>query len=411
MAYDVGTLPGSARQVPAPAPRQQRLGQRPPEQVSNGWSVDEIEAGDLPALMSEIEALEARALEANAYASATFLAAALRHFPAGAAPRLVTVWRHPGQGTPRRLAGLFPLSRQAGWGAGKLLNGWSHPFTACGVPLVDRDHAVETIKAALTALNRRFDGLKALSLREVTWNGPFAAALRQAAADLGLPLDILAESRRAALVAPAKATHAPAQRRNKERRRLQRRLAERGALGFSVIEDYNGFRAALETFLSLEARGWKGRNGTALVQAPAHANFTRAMLWSAARAGKARIVLLELDGATIAAGILLTEGAHGFFWKIAYAESHAAFSPGALLALEMAEWIKSGPLSTVDSCAIPGHRMIESVWHERVTVADVMIGLSPGRTPAYAATRARELLRRDLRARVKRIYNRLRGRD
>lgn len=409
MTFDVGTVLDSALRPRPHVVRQPDSLRQPALPAGTGWSVEEIEAEDLPRLMSQIEALAERAIEANAYASATFLAAAQRHFTAGAAPRLLAVWRQPAAPQPRRLAGLFPLSRQTAWGAGKVLNGWSHPFTACGVPLVDRDEAVEVIRTALTALSTGRSRQNALSLRDVIWNGPFAAALKQAADSLGLPLDLLSQSRRAALIAPAMATEAPSPRRNKERRRLQRRLSEKGALAFSVIEEYNGFRAALETFLSLEARGWKGRNGTALVQAPAHANFTRAMLWSAARAGKAKIVLLELDGATIAAGILLTEGDHGFFWKIAYCESHAAFSPGALLALEMAEWIKTGALARVDSCAIPGHRMIESVWHERISVADVMIGLTPGRTPGYLATRAAEMLRRDLRARIKRIYNRLRG--
>ena len=374
----------------------------------SGFTAEWLNPAELPAIWPQCRALEAKALENNAFFSSTFLEAALRHIPA-AAPRLLAIWQTETHGIGRRLTGLFPLSAPSGWTGSATLRGWSHPFVATGTPLLDRTCARQTLNAALDAAAATKTGPMALQFALIDQNGPFAALLREVAADRGLPLSLLDAHSRAALIGTAATPDD--KRRNKERRRQQRRLSERGLIGFEVIEDYNEFRIALEDFLTLEASGWKGRNRTALIQNPSHANFTRAMLWSAARLGKARIARLTLDGRTIASGILLIEGRGARFWKIAFCESHAAFSPGALLALELAGWMAADSgLERIDSCAIPGHRMIESVWTGRIEVADVIIGLDPARTPAYQAAVARERLRRSLRARLKRIVNRLRGR-
>ena len=52
----------------------------------------------------------------------------------------------------------------------------------------------------------------------------------------------------------------------KELRRQRNRLADHGGVHFDVARTPGEVAAAIETFLRLEASGWKAKRGTALVQ-------------------------------------------------------------------------------------------------------------------------------------------------
>ena len=64
----------------------------------------------------------------------------------------------------------------------------------------------------------------------------------------------------------------------KKLRQHRRRLAEKGALESKVVNETEAVGSAVEEFLRLEAAGWKGRKGTALLCKPADATFTREMV-------------------------------------------------------------------------------------------------------------------------------------
>ncbi|MFX6226146.1 hypothetical protein ABTF68_21960, partial [Acinetobacter baumannii] len=81
---------------------------------------------------------------------------------------------------------------------------------------------------------------------------PLASALTIFAAQSARRIDILETHRRAALVT------ADPPVAGKEMRRLGRRLAEQGAVADVTTAEGLGLDAAVETFLALEAEGWKG---------------------------------------------------------------------------------------------------------------------------------------------------------
>lgn len=360
---------------------------------------------ELFALEADIRALEQMTLEPNAQGSADFLLAACHHFPENAAPSFIAVFFADDSAT-RRLVGLFPMARTRFDLTGSIRRSWTHSFSTFGAPLIAADMAETVVAALLPTLGAAPNAHSALCLSGLTADGPVAKAIQSVAASLGLKVDLLSRHQRAALSVPPASPEAY-NRRMKTRSRQRRRLSERGALTFRIAESYDEIRAALETFLAMEARGWKGANGTALVQNPAHSNFTRAMVWSAAQHGNIRIAELQLDGVTIASTVMQIAGTRGFLWKIAYDESYAAFSPGVLLILDLTQWlIEDGLCTLVDSCTEAGNPMMEALWSERIEIADLMISLRPEHLPAYRATLARERLRRDLRRRVKIIYNR-----
>jgi hypothetical protein len=124
-----------------------------------------------------------------------------------------------------------------------------------------------------------------------------------------------------------------------------------------------------------------------------------------ARDGKLRIESLDLDGKAVAMGLLIEDAAAGYFWKIAYDESYAALSPGALFVRELTGRLSAHRvLAAIDSCAAADHPMIDHIWRERITILDIGIALTDG--PRGRIVIATEGLRRSLRKSAKRLLRR-----
>ncbi len=138
-----------------------------------------------------------------------------------------------------------------------------------------------------------------------------------------------------------------------------------------------GVNVAIEAFLALEASGWKGAQGSALVLEPGRAAFARAALRGLAAEGRLRILALYVGGEPVAIGLLLIHGRCGFLWKLAVSEAHIAAAPGVLFIQSFTEWAAGQELDHIDSCAAPGDQMIEAMWPERINLCDVLVSARP----------------------------------
>jgi hypothetical protein len=191
---------------------------------------------------------------------------------------------------------------------------------------------------------------------------------------------------------------------------LRRRLAELGELESHVAADEPGVAEAAQAYLALERAGWKGRRGTALALDAALRGFFLDATRRFAGAGACRIASLRLDGRPVAAAVALLSGSRAFYWKTAYDEAYARFSPGVLVTLDLGAALRDeGRLDLVDSCAVPGHAMIEGLWQARRDIEDVLISLDPQMSDfafRAAAAAARAML--DGRAAAKAAFVRLR---
>ena len=160
----------------------------------------------------------------------------------------------------------------------------------------------------------------------------------------------------------------------------------------------------------LEASGWKGQAGTAIVSDPAIKAFVQRAVGALAADGQARIDRLSLNGTAIAATVTLSSGDTAWCWKIAYNEGLARSSPGVQLICELTESLLAEPQPLrVDSCASAGHPMIDHVWRERLALSDRLIALRPSAMPFALACRI-ETLRRSAIAAAKAVRDRLRRR-
>ena len=216
-----------------------------------------------------------------------------------------------------------------------------------------------------------------LNLDAVNVDGGLAKALRAMAARRSLPLDASNPRLRAALACGPGGSFAAllGAKRRKEWGRARRRLEERGRLEFAWSDN----RSAIEDFLALEAAGWKGERGTALVAEPNRAAFARAMLAGFASDRRLRIARLSLGGRLIASGVVLRSSGRAFYWKTAFDSAFGEFSPGVQLTLSMSRDLETEPgLALADSCADPNHSMIDRIWPARIALADYALATRAG---------------------------------
>ena len=125
--------------------------------------------------------------------------------------------------------------------------------------------------------------------------------------------------------------------RRSELRRKTRRLAELGALELDVRDGRERLDELLQEGLCLEAAGWKGRAGTAVLARPARHRFYTAIARWAAEAGILRLAFLRLDGEPLAFSFSIEDGGVHYGLKLAYDEEYKRFSPGILFVLRLIE--------------------------------------------------------------------------
>jgi CelD/BcsL family acetyltransferase involved in cellulose biosynthesis len=343
-----------------------------------------------------------RAIEGNVFAEPGFLIPAARHLGPRALQFLM-VWS---DGDKRRLVGVMaiePPRRIFG-----VVPVWRSDQAGLAAIVLDRDGADGAFQSAADWLRRERPQTAGLFVPTLAANGETARLLAAFAARWNLPFFQANASQRAILGAArderARFECALSGRRLKEWRRLRRRLEEGGPLVFRSALEAEAARRASETFLALEPKNWKGRGGAPLGGDQARAAFARSMLANLANEGKARIDSLERAGAPVAMGVVLSSKDRAFYWKTAYDEGFAEFSPGVLLTLDISRKQQDDPkTAATDSCAIEGHPMIERLWTERLGLVDCLVAIGPGGARQLKAW----LIQRDLERRLKEGAKRL----
>ena len=118
--------------------------------------------------------------------------------------------------------------------------------------------------------------------------------------------------------------------RRREVRRLRRRLEEVGAV-VSPLGRPTDVGAEVDRALALEAMGWKGRRGTAILDDPATERFYRDVAHAFARRDELRVSTVTLDGELVAFDLCIV--ANGRLWipKGSIDERQRRLSPGIVL--------------------------------------------------------------------------------
>jgi CelD/BcsL family acetyltransferase involved in cellulose biosynthesis len=298
---------------------------------------------------------------------------------------------------PARLIGLVPAISL--WRACKIplpALASADPYGTFGTPLLDRDMTDAAVVRLFS--QARKSGAHALILRNVSLEGAAMAAIAEIVRQHGLHPRVLQSYLRACLDATRDSEQllrdGLGSKKLKELRRQRNRLAEHGAVRFDVARTPDEVGSAIETFLTLEASGWKGRRGTALAQDDGDASFARRATVALAATGQCEIVSLRAGDTPVAAAIVLRHQDRAFYFKLGIDERFAKFSPGVQLTLDLTRHLCADPtIASADSTADADHPMINPIWRGRFAVGDVLIPLRR-RDPVIPLIHAAWTLRR-----------------
>lgn len=332
-------------------------------------------------LERELEFISNRAIEPNIFFTAGFLAPAM--------PRLdnrdiqLLVLRDVND-RRSRIRLLLPFSIEKpnlGIGA-KILRIWSNEYGPLGTPLIDSENALQSLEDFI-------DGVSAKELKlpnilvfpDIRLDSSFARMMQGVALSKNLPLAITNKSERPMLEsnidAPDYIASAISKHHLQDLERQRRRLAEKGHLEFVIARQPGDIRVALDEFLHLENKGWKGQKKTSLVADRHRAAFVREAVQNLADLDRVRIHSLQLDGKVIASLIVFVMAGESYTWKTTFDEDHAALSVGKLLMQQTTEW-QLDDFNTIrtDSCAVADHPIMSRFWKERCEMGTLIVGTS-----------------------------------
>jgi CelD/BcsL family acetyltransferase involved in cellulose biosynthesis len=320
-------------------------------------------------------------------------------------------WSEAAESGAARLIGLMPVIPL--WRAYKiplpaLVS--ADPYGTLCTPLLDREMPDQAARALMS--QARDAGAHALILRDVALDGAVMKTFARILEQGGMHPRLLQSHARACLDATRDADEllrdALGAKKLKELRRQRHRLAEHGEVSFEVARAPDDAARALETFLVLEASGWKAQRGTALTQDDGDAAFIRRAVAALAENGQCEIATLRAGATPVAAAIVLRHLARAFYFKLGVDEQFAKFSPGVQLTLDVTRHLCANPgIAMVDSMAAADHPMINPIWRGRLAIGDVLIPLRRN-DPAAALIHVALMLRQRIREPMRRAVHLIR---
>lgn len=375
------------------------------------YRVEELDVGTAAGWTGPWQDLTGRTAEPNAFYDPGFALSAAHHLGDGQVRFLVAV-RTGGTGRIDAVVPVIPARRR--FLAPMPLTGIWPAYAPLATPLLDKTCGADAFAAVLDHLARQ--GERGLFIPRLSTGGGAGTLMHRAletTARRCVPFEV--HERALLRTGPDPENYLRETLSTKKRHeyaRLRRRLEEMGTVSFEIVAESSAATGALERFLALESKGWKGRRGTALAADTARAAFVREAMQHLVARGLARIALLSVGGHDVAAGLVVQQNGRAFYFKTAYDEDLARCSPGVMLTLELTRHLLADPtLRDVDSVADANHPMIDHIWRDRLAMADWWIELRPGGGDMVFDIITRlEAARRRVHAKAKSLRDRLRKR-
>lgn len=321
---------------------------------------------ELRQFSGELADLAAHAIEPNVFYEPWVLLPAIPALGAGHELRFVLIRR---AGEPSELTGFFPVELYPHYRhlPVRAMSMWQHKHCALCTPLVRAGFAQETLRLFVEWLASCPEGHSLMDFPRTAGEGEFHSLLMQCLERQARSLFVRERYSRPVLCIDGdfetyfNGSLSPHHRH--EAGRMWRRLAQQGAIEFVIGRHGESKTVTMDTFLELEASGWKGRVGTAINCAPAERGYFLDLARSAEAREHMLMPALLVDGRPAAGMLLLRAGAVCFALKSAYDETFAKYSPGRLFTIELARALFGVEgLRCADSCTHSSHPMLEEWW-------------------------------------------------
>lgn len=332
-------------------------------------------------LQEELEFLSHRVMEPNIFFSARLLAPAMPRVE-DKQVRFALIRDDNGMRSRMRLLMPFTVERPGFSVGASIIRTWANPFGPLGTPLVDAEDAAETIDNLFEVLARREAKLPSvLVLPDIRLSGRFAQLAKAVAIARDLPVATTDTFKRPMLESyldgDSYLKQAISAHHVREMRRQWRNLEKLGTLTYNVARQPEEVRLRMEEFLALEAKGWKGKKRSALINDRFRAAFAREAITNLAEIDAVRIHTVDLDGRAIASIIVFLMAGEAYTWKTAYDEGFSRHSPGKLLIMKLTDWhLDDANILRTDSCAVADHPIMSRMWEQREDMGSLVIGLT-----------------------------------
>jgi CelD/BcsL family acetyltransferase involved in cellulose biosynthesis len=217
-----------------------------------------------------------------------------------------------------------------------LLRTLTDPFiTSSGDILLAPDQAVEALTALLVQCDQEVPGHLGLDLPAVRQNSPVWAALQTSLRDYIVCTDLVTPYSLINVQGEFATYAANLGNLRRNLTRYRKKLKSRGDVSVELRKGPAAGEDFLPEFLALEASGWKGRNGTALLNDPNQTAFFTTLIANLAKQERLEWHILRVEDRIVAAGIGVQCRGAVVLPRIAYDEEYAECMPGNLLTEEV----------------------------------------------------------------------------
>jgi len=246
-------------------------------------------------------------------------------FAGGADLRVCTVWRGG------RLVAVLPLQRRSRYELTALANDHSPLFR----PLAADTPALGEVVAAVLG-----GGTEALALVGVPEDDPCLGVLRRRVEHVDMrPLPEPAHTspivETGGDLAAWRAASKP--RWGAPLERFRRKIARDHDAQLTLVEAPEDLERALARGFTVEASGWKGEQGTAILSSPASEAFYRGVARAFHERGELLLSGIELDGELVAFDLTVLHGNRLHLLKTGFDERFRKLAPGLVLRLSVIE--------------------------------------------------------------------------
>jgi Acetyltransferase (GNAT) domain len=285
---------------------------------------------------------------------------------------------------------------------------YTHGYLAS--PVIDRECLDDTLEAMLDCIAGDRHMPKIISLDTAAIDDVSFQALQRVLAARGTAPCIFEKHSRpilkAGLDGKSYLEKAMSSSSRKKLRQHRRRLSEKGLVESVIARDPASVSREMVDFLALEAAGWKGREGTALLCNPDDAIFFKETMRILAQVNCASIYSIRVDQRPVSMQIVVRSGDTAFTWKTAYDEAYRDYSPGMLLWEDYTlDFLADETIRMVDSCSFDDSGFM-SAWLDRREIGDVWIDTRRGGSLEFRVLCRMQKMYRDMRATAKSIRKR-----
>ncbi len=342
-------------------------------------------------LVSELEELEELAeqwkrlhevcLQPNAFMDPNFLVPAIRHLsiPGSVSVLVVEAPNRKNINAPKVLCALMPLVKRRMYGIPqKCFEVWKHDFCYDSTPLIREDCGKEAFSAALDFLEGELN-VKMLSMNTVVGEGKFQNLMTELIYERNHGVFTRDAFTRACFVPDTDPEYYIRKNVSRNTRknvaRMEGQLSELGVLEHQTVNDISFGEHWIDEFLEIEASGWKGSDGTAMLCNPSTRSFFKEMAQLHIANGTLSFLKVSLDKHPIAMLCDIQHGGYAVAFKTAYDEDYRKYSPGVIAELKNIEKCYADGIEKLDSCATPDHTMINRIWSDRTRMQSIVMSL------------------------------------